>query len=134
MARTRVEEDLEFTNGDIDAESASIINEGMGAESAASIDEVNALMGAADDVRNAPKVRITIHNQEGPNGDAPVFVAVNGMGYSLPREKVISVPRPIVTALENASEVRYYRDESNNQQFGAILERAVRRIPFTIIP
>ena len=97
------------------------------------IDIIDALMGAAEEVRNSPKTKIRIHNQEGPDGDKPVFVAVNGMAYSLPREMVLIVPVPIVEALHNAVETRYYRDDSGGRDFGPILERKVPRIPFSEI-
>lgn len=97
------------------------------------VDVIDALMGQAEEVRNAPKKKIRIHNQEGPDGDKSVFVAVNGMAYSLPREQVISVPLPIIDVLRNAVELKYYRDESEGKSFGPILTRTINRIPFSEI-
>ena len=94
---------------------------------------LNQLMGAAEEVRNAPKVKIIMHNQEGQSGDQPVFVAVNGMGYSIPRDVPVILPLPIVKALEDAVEVKYYREEQDGQHFGPIKERPVRRFPFSIM-
>lgn len=94
---------------------------------------LNQLMGASEEVRNAPKVRVIIHNQEGPSGDQPVFVSVNGMGYSIPREIPTLIPKPILEALQNAAEVKYYREQTGEQQFGPVMERYVNRFPFSIV-
>ena len=91
---------------------------------------LNQIMGAAEEVRNAPKVRIVMHNQD--SDDKPVFVAVNGMGYSIPREIPVVIPRPILVALENAVETKYYREERDGKPFGPILERHIRRFPFSV--
>ena len=92
---------------------------------------LNQLMGAAEEVRSAPKKRIMIHNQEGPDGDKPVFVSVNGMGYSIPREVPTLVPVPIIEALRNAAEIKYYREQTGDHQFGPVIERSVQRFPFS---
>lgn len=88
---------------------------------------LNELMGSAEEVRNAEKVSIIIRNQGGPGGQDPVFVSVNGMGYQIPREKPVSIPKPILQALENAVEIQYFREEKDGRQIGPVLERKVPR-------
>lgn len=87
----------------------------------------------ADKVRKATKRLIMINNQEGPGGDQAVFVAVNGMGYNIPREKQVLVPEPVVQVLENAIESTYQRDQSNGQDFGPVVERKRKRFPFQVL-
>jgi hypothetical protein len=94
---------------------------------------LNQLLGSAEEIRNAKKVRIMMHNQEGALGNQPVFVSVNGMGYSIPRDVPVVIPVPILKALEDAVETKYYREESNGVFVGPMLERQVRRFPFSII-
>lgn len=80
-----------------------------------------------------PRREITIFNQDGPSGDQSVFVAVNGRGFSIPREKPTLVPEAIIRALENAVETKYYREvDEQGREFGAIKERHVRRYNFTV--
>ena len=94
---------------------------------------LNQIMGSESSVREAPKVKIILHNQDGPDGDKAKFVAVNGVGFSIPREVPVFVPQPIVVALENATETRYYREERDGQSFGPIITKEVRRFPFSIL-
>ena len=119
----------------LDGLNAAMEVEGVDLEDGGPDDAVilNQLMGAAEEVRNARKVRIIMHNQEGNNGDQAVFVACNGMGYSIPRETPVIVPEPILKALEDAVETKYYREEQNGQFVGPMLERHVRRFPFSVL-
>jgi hypothetical protein len=94
---------------------------------------LNQLLGSAEEIRNAKKVRIMMHNQEGALGNQPVFVSVNGMGYSIPRDVPVVIPVPILKALEDAVETKYYREEIGGVFVGPMLERQVRRFPFSII-
>lgn len=103
-----------------------------GVEEKPSVEEINAMMGAAEEIQKSPRVTILVHNQEGPAGDQAIFVAVNGVGYLIPRETPVSVPRPILAALENAVETKYYREQRDGQEFGPPLERTVRRYSFEV--
>jgi hypothetical protein len=76
---------------------------------------------------------IIIHNQDGPGGNHAVFVAVNGVGYNIPREIEVSVPVAVIHALENATETRYFREMDDGKEFGPILSRQVRRFPFYLV-
>jgi hypothetical protein len=78
-------------------------------------------------IKNAEKVTILIHSGLGQLGGEPVFAAVNGVGYSIPRDKPVAVPLPILKALENATETRYYREEVDGKTFGPIISRQVPR-------
>lgn len=46
--------------------------------------------------------RIVIRTQDGPGGNHPVYVQVNGYTIGIPRETPQDVPRPFVEALRNA--------------------------------
>lgn len=87
---------------------------------------------AAEAVRKSAKGILTIHNQGGEVGDEPVFIAVCGMGYSIPREKMVKVPMPIIAALEDARETRYYRAIKDGLTTGPIIERQVPRFAYTV--
>lgn len=85
------------------------------------------------DIEARGKKRIKIFNSEGPIGSEPVFVAVNGRGYHIPRETVVEVPIPVISVLENAAETQYYREYKDGVAWGPILEKQVRRFNFAII-
>ena len=78
-------------------------------------------------IQSAPKVTILIHSGSGKTGGEPVFVAVNGIGYLIPRDKQVSIPEPILKGLENACETQYYREEKDGQTFGPVVARNVPR-------
>lgn len=90
-------------------------------------DVVSSMMRDIADVKNAPKVSILIHSGGGKDGGEPVFVAVNGTGYLIPRDKVVSVPEPILSALEEACETRYHRAEVDGKIVGPVIARQVPR-------
>jgi acetyl-CoA carboxylase beta subunit len=94
---------------------------------------VVAQQASESDIRAQRKVKIIIHNQEGILGSMPVFVAVNGFGFHIPREVESAVPESIVKALENATETRYYREIIDDVPKGPMLSRDVRRFPFSIM-
>lgn len=76
---------------------------------------------------------VHIFNQEGPGGDKPVFVAVNGRGFSIPRMKDVKLPVAVVSALENAVEDRYYRaQDEQGRDYGPILKTSIRRFNFSV--
>jgi|GEM_PF-2751981 len=55
--------------------------------------------GAAKD---AKRVRITLAPGQGPEGDDPQKVSVNGYMYVIPRNQEVAVPREVVDVLKNA--------------------------------
>jgi len=125
MSKTRVEpDDMMDVNSAFGAADGEVPDEAL---------ILNQLMGAAEEIRNAKKVRVIMHNQEGSDGNQPVFVAVNGMGYSIPREVPVIIPEPVLKALEDAVETKYFREEKDGQFFGPIQERHVRRFPFSVL-
>jgi hypothetical protein len=93
---------------------------------------INNLMGSVESVRNSPRVKVIIHNQDGENGNQPVFVSLNGMGYKVPREVPVMLPLPIVEVLQQAVETQYHREVRDGKQFGPIVERYVPRFPMSI--
>ena len=73
------------------------------------------------------KKRLIIHNQEGPEASTLVKVQVNGVMYTIPREKEVVVPEYVIGVLQNAVRTDYERVN------GAYEERHSRRFPFTIL-
>jgi hypothetical protein len=60
------------------------------------------------------KRRVIIERQEGPGGDRPVFVAVNGVGILVPRGEPCNLAEPYIEALENAVQTVYHQDGDGN--------------------
>jgi hypothetical protein len=76
---------------------------------------------------------ILIHGQEGPVGNKPVFVAVNGRGFSIPREIEVSIPVAVIAALDDAVETKYYRDlDEGGREVGPIKSRNIRRFNYSV--
>jgi len=119
-------EEMESGPGDeVDAEAKQIINKAMD-DSVIQKNQEKAILQDDD------RVTIIVHNQEGAIGMQPVFVAVNGVGFSIPREKKVRVPKSIVHALENASETIYFKElDDDGRPHGPTLSREVRRFPFS---
>lgn len=119
MYRDRVESDyLDTGESEIQSDEALVLNHMVG--------------GTSESVRNSPKVKIIIHNQDGETGNQPVFVSLNGMGYSIPREIPVLIPLPIVEVLKHCVETKYIREQRDGQQFGPVLERQVNRFSMSI--
>lgn len=90
-------------------------------------------LGDIEKIRTASKRIVLIHSQEGPGGDQSVFVAVNGMGYNIPRNIPVPLPEPVIAALDNAVEIHYSREQLDGKDsFGPVIERKVRRFPYSI--
>ena len=53
-------------------------------------------------LKKSDRVRLTIHESSDKNAVDPVFVGVQGIGYTIKRGVPVDVPRSVVTALENA--------------------------------
>lgn len=75
------------------------------------------------------KITIVVERQEGPGGDRPIFVAVNGTAMLIPRGEPAAVAWPYVEALKNAVRTEYYQDPSTQE----ILSHEVLTHPFRII-
>lgn len=54
-----------------------------------------------------PMVRLTLQNQEGPGGKSTVFVAVNGIGILIPRNRPVEVKLRYLNALLIAIQTTY---------------------------
>lgn len=75
------------------------------------------------------KARIVIDRQDGPGGDRPVFVAVNGSSILIPRGEPVLVGMPYVEALTNATMTLF----DQNPETGEITARDVPVHPFRIL-
>lgn len=76
-------------------------------------------------------VRIMVHTKDGPGGERPVPVAVNGSLMLIPRGQEVWVPSRYVEALEHAEEYAYeeYRDGTG----GLKAPRRVKAYPFSYV-
>lgn len=85
-------EEVGFVGGSIDIEvedaGADVLRPGM----------------AGAEVVGAEKVNITIHTVEGPGGDEPVKVSVNGSAMLIPRGKPVDIPKPYFNVLSDAKQ------------------------------
>ena len=84
----------------------------------------------AKKTRTAPvpedKIEVTFHNAEGEAGAFNVFASVNGKGYAYPREKVVSVPREVLSVIDNAVITKTSRSPT-----GEDIQREVKRYPYS---
>lgn len=78
--------------------------------------------------QRGPKAKILIDRQEGPGGDRPVFVAVNGKSMLIPRAVPCEVGLPYVEVLANAVQTLHDMDEEGN-----ITSRDVPLYPMRIL-
>jgi hypothetical protein len=74
--------------------------------------------GAAPHAITEPMVELTIHEQPGPGGKRAVFVAVNGTGMLIPRNKRVSVKLRYLRALEDAIQTLYEYDDDAKTHVG----------------
>lgn len=75
------------------------------------------------------KARIIIDRQDGPGGDRPVFVGVNGSSILIPRGEPVAVGLPYVEALANATQTLF--DQS--METGEVSARDVPAYPFRVL-
>lgn len=110
------------------------VNELMAAaEEEAEVLDLSSTSGEIE-IMTAPKVKLMVFNQDGPDGNQPIFVAVNGVGFAIPREMVVAVPQPVINALRDAVEIKYYREQdAAGQPFGPMRERPVQRYNFQVL-
>lgn len=121
------QEDLDGVGdgGNEQGEDAALVNRFVGEHVAQTQQAIEA------EIKSQEKVQVFIHNQDGPGGDKPVFVGANGVGYLIPREKWVSVPKIVINGLTDAAETRYYREEREGQSTGPMLSKEVRRYSFS---
>ena len=72
-------------------------------------------------VRNHPRVRIIIHEEDKPGGDQPVYAHVNGYEVLIQRGKEVAIPRPVYRMLLDAVE-----EKGSQEKDGSI---TFRRVP-----
>lgn len=72
---------------------------------------------------------INIAKSPGPNGSEPVFVGVQGVGYTVPRGIDITVPQSVVVALKNAVQHNVTQDIES----GEIHKEEVLSYPFSVV-
>lgn len=88
--------------------------------------------GVANESRATSKERWAIVVEEGrdENEINPVYVAVNGRGYSLKRGEVVNVPREVISVLDNAIELRATPIMGENGVVSGYRTREARRFPY----
>jgi len=77
-------------------------------------------------------VVLIVHSTDDDDGARPVDVSVNGYNFRIPRDKEVSVPKPVLEVLENAVETRL-EEVGRDQVTGApqFQERHSRRFAFS---
>lgn len=75
------------------------------------------------------KAKIVIDRQDGPGGDRPVFVSVNGFSILIPRGEPVAVGLPYVEALANATQTLF----DQNMETGEVSARDVPAYPFRVL-
>ncbi len=74
------------------------------------------------------KIRMVIHNQSGPGGTEPVFVAVNGHGVLFPRDTEVLLSPEVTEVIRNAKS-----DVTRNHDDGRVETIAVSRYAYTVL-
>ncbi|MGE4469341.1 MAG: hypothetical protein AB7D47_04325 [Desulfovibrio sp.] len=74
------------------------------------------------EIRKQKRVPIVLPASEGAGGRDAVFVAVNGLEYSIPREQRVEVPRAVYRALQDATVLEWESDDAGRPQ-------TARRVP-----
>ncbi len=96
------------------------------------LDLPNSEIGNAEKVgtkQAAKKVTINIATSEGKNGAEPIFLGVQGVGYTLPRGINIKVSPAIVEVLRNAEKDVITQDVDS----GDLLHNPVLTYPFSVV-
>lgn len=78
---------------------------------------------------DAEKIKINIPATEGPGGDDPVWVAVNGRGMWIPRNQDCEIAKPYAEVLNHATKRIYLTDE-NSMIVGS---RDVPQYPYQVV-
>tara|TARA_B100000795_G_scaffold233299_1_gene191966 strand:+ start:1980 stop:2456 length:477 start_codon:yes stop_codon:yes gene_type:complete len=84
------------------------------------------------DMSGVKRVKIIIHESADPNAVNPVFVGVNGKGYTISRGEEVDVPTGVVEVLNNARETLY---ERKKDEYGKeyLSPREALSYPFSIL-
>tara|TARA_R110000782_G_scaffold265815_1_gene359811 strand:- start:1181 stop:1660 length:480 start_codon:yes stop_codon:yes gene_type:complete len=84
------------------------------------------------DVSGAKRIKIIIHESADPNAVNPVFVGVNGKGYTITRGQEVDVPNGVLEVLNNARETLY---ERKKDEYGKeyLSPREALSYPFSIL-
>lgn len=88
-----------------------------------------AVKGSAAKGKKAKYITINIGKQATPGGSDPVFVGVQGVGYTIPRGIDVDVPATVVEALKNAMQDIVTQDEETAE----LLHEDVLSYPFQIV-
>jgi hypothetical protein len=92
----------------------------------------NDLEAPVSEVENMPakgkRFQIIIPKSADPQGSEPVFVGVQGVGYTIPRAVTVAVPEAVVEVLKNAIQDVVTQDED-----GIIHHDYVPAYPFNIV-
>lgn len=70
------------------------------------------------------KVKIEISEGEGDGGRDAVFVQVNGFGYQIPRNKIVSVPAEVYQIVKDA------KYTISSKEGDKVVDREVKRFSF----
>lgn len=95
-------------------------------EHAAAHQNARALSGTS--FKDAPKVVVKIHMQDGPVGSQKVFLGVNARGMLVERDKPQPIPYPYYEVLANAVETQTYQNEDGEDEL-----RHVQAYPFQVL-
>jgi hypothetical protein len=79
-------------------------------------------------IKNQTTFTINIPKSPLPNGDEPVFVGVQGVGYMIPRGINLKVPESVVEVLRNAIQDTVTQDED-----GTIHHNESPAYPFSVL-
>lgn len=77
------------------------------------------------------RVKIVVHPDGSPGAESEIFVGVNGVGYRIKRGEEVSVPRSVVTVLEESVRTIYEhvrRDDGSSD----LVPRDVPTYPFSV--
>ena len=84
-----------------------------------------------DVLEGKERTKILIHESQDPNAVNPVFVGVNGIGYTINRGEEVDVPVGVVESLNNARETLYDRVIENGHEH--LVPREALSYPFSIL-
>jgi len=84
------------------------------------------------DMSGAKRIKIIIHESADPNAVNPVFVGVNGKGFTITRGQEVDVPTGVLEVLNNARETLY---ERKKDEYGKeyLSPREALSYPFSIL-
>jgi len=101
------------------------------ARAAAQLEDRHTAPGVANESRSSANERFAIIVEEGrdENDMNPIFVGVNGRGYSIRRGEVVEVPGEVLGVLNDAVEVRSTPYSKDGVPAG-MTTRAARRFPY----